>query len=321
MKKLIFIIFLTSLFTAGQLRSQICCGGGVYDIAVLSLNKKALFSAGYKWDNFNGVWDSGSEWIKTKQTNWQMTPSFSAAYRFNKHLQAGVSVPFVINRNELAGLPSSGSGIGDVVLSGRYEIFHEYSLYTVNKKTKMDEKTPYLAVTFGMTLPTGKSDDKADSEIDITGKGFYTAMLGVSFIKTILKNKFQFGADLSWLHSFSKTYNEYYNQPLTNSFKRQLGERLNYALTMNYLINMKSSVSLAFAGFIQGNHSIDEKSVSGSDENSFGLTASYTYYPLTYIRLTPLVKMNFPYSGIGTNAPGSFLVGINLVYYIESLDD
>ncbi len=320
MKKLIYLFILASLLNAGSVFSQICCGGGVYDIAVLSLNKKALFSYGYKWDNFSGVWDDKSDWLETKQTNWQMTNSFAAAYRFNKYLQAGVQIPFVLNRNELPGLPQSGSAFGDVVVSGRYEIFHEYSLYMENKKTKMDETTPYFAVTFGMTLPTGKSDENSDYEIDVTGKGFYTSMLGVSFIKTILKNKFQIGADLSWLHSFSKTYDKYYNV-VTPPYKRQLGERLNYALTMNYLLSSKSSVSLAFAGFTQGSHKIDGNSINGSNENAFGLTGSFTYYPKDFIRVSPLIKYSFPYNGLGTNAPGSFMAGINLVYYIENLDD
>lgn len=320
MKKILLLIFLVSITGAGRLYSQICCGGGVYDIAVLSLNKKALFGYGYKWDNFSGVWDDKSDWLKTKQTNWQMTNSFSAAYRFNKSLQAGVQIPFVLNRNELPGLPQSGSAFGDVVLSGRYEIFHEYTLYMENRNTKMDEKTPYFAVTFGMTFPTGKSDENSDFEIDVTGKGFYTSMLGVSFIKTLLKNKFQLGADLSWLHSFSKTYDKYYNAE-TTPYKRQPGERFNYALTMNYLLNYKSSLSLAFAGFVQGNHKIEGSSVPGSNENAFGLTGSFTYYPVDYVRVSPLIKYSFPYNGLGTNAPGSFMAGINLVYYIENLDD
>ncbi|MCE1165997.1 MAG: transporter [Bacteroidetes bacterium] len=320
MKKTLSILAAFLLLYAGYALPQICCGGGVYDIAVLSLNKKALFSAGYKWDNYSGVWNDKSDWLKTRQTNWQMTPSFSAAYRFNRQLQAGVQIPYVLNRNELPGLPQSGSSFGDIVISGRYEIFHEYTIYMENKNTKMDEKTPYFAVTFGMTLPTGKSDENSDNEIDVTGKGFYTSMLGVSFIKTVLKNKLQIGADLSWLHSFSKTYDKYYNLE-TTPYKRQLGERFNYALTFNYLLNFKSSLSLALGGFMQGNHKIEDVSVPGSNENSFGLTGSYTYYPVTYVRVSPLVKVSFPYNGLGTNAPGSFMLGINLVYYIENLDD
>lgn len=315
MKKLIFLIFFIFIFKSAY--SQICCGGGVYDIAVLSLNKKALFNVGYKFDNFFGVWDNNSDWRKTNQTNYQMLPSFSGAYRFNRHLQGGVLVPYIINKNDLPGLPSNGSGIGDIVLSGRYELFHEYSLYKEKNKIKTDSKTPYVAITFGMTFPTGKSDENAKSEVDITGKGFYTTSLGLSVIKTVLKNKVQLGSDLNWQHSFKNTYNEYYGNP-TAAYERKLGDRFNYAVSANYLINFYNSVSLAVGGFIQGNYSIDGNPVENSNENALSFFASYTYYPKTYIRISPLIKWNIPASGIGKNASGSILLGINLVYYLEN---
>ena len=314
--KRIFISIII-LFAANAVYSQVCCGGGVYDIAVLSLNKKALFNAGYKFDNYFGVWDNNSDWRKTSQTSYQMSPSFSGAYRFNRNIQAGVLVPYVINKNDLPGLPSNGSGIGDIVLSGRYELFHEYSLYKVKNKIKTDDKTPYIALTFGMTFPTGKSDENAESEVDITGKGFYTTSLGLSVIKTVLKNKVQLGGDLSWQHSFKKTYEEYYGNP-TVPYERKQGDRFNYALSANYLINFFNSVSLAAGGFLQSNYSINGSSVENSDENAVSFVASYTYYPETYIRISPLVKWNIPVSGLGKNAPGSILFGINLVYYLEN---
>lgn len=317
MKKLITLIFIVLISKASY--SQVCCGGGVYDIAILSLNKTALFNVGYKFDNNLGVWDSDKEWRKISQTSYQMTPAFSGAYRFNKQLQAGILIPFVINKNELPGLPSNGSGIGDVVLSGRYEIFHEYSLYKDKGKMKTDNKTPYLAVTFGMTFPTGKSDEEAESEVGISGKGYYTTSLGLSFIKTILKDKIQIGSDINWQHSFIKTYEKYYGNTVP-PYERKQGERFNYSVTANYLINFYNSVALSLGGFYQSNYSINGTGIDNTDENSYSMVASYTYYPKTYIRISPLIKWNIPSKGWGKNATGSILYGLNLVYYIENLD-
>lgn len=317
MRKLLLLFLL--VLCSESVYSQVCCGGGVYDIAVLSLNKKALFNIGYKFDDYLGVWSSDSRWTKLQQTAYQMTPTLSTAYRLNKQLQAGLLIPYVINRNELPGLPASGSGFGDVVLSGRYEIFHEYALYKEKGKIHTDDKTPYLAVTFGMTFPSGKSDENADSEVDITGKGFYTTSLGVSFIKTILKDKFQLGTDINWQHSFPKTFEKYYNQQ-TQPYERKQGDRFNLALSGNYLINFYNSVSLSVAGFFQNSYSINSVKAENTNESALSFTASYTYYPNTYIRVTPLVKWNVPVSGYGTNTYGSLLFGINLVYYIENLE-
>jgi hypothetical protein len=318
MKKLLLILFVVLLSESSY--SQVCCGGGVYDVAVLSLNKRALFNVGYKFDNYMGVWDSDNQWRKTSQTTYQMTPTFSGAYRFNKQWQAGVLVPFVINKNDLPGLPVNGSGIGDVVLSGRYEIFHEYTLYKEKDKIKTDKKTPYLAVTFGMTFPTGKSDENANSEIDITGKGFYTTSLGLSFIKTILKDKIQIGSDLSWQHSFDKTYEKYYSESIP-SYVRNQGERYNYSVTANYLINFYNSVSLSLGGYYQNSYSINGTSIDNTNENALSIITSYTWYPKTYVRISPLIKWNIPTTGYGKNAIGSTLFGINLVYYLENLED
>ncbi len=314
---LVFFILLT---ISGNAYSQVCCGGGVYDLAVLSLNKRALFSAGYKFDNFLGVWNSDNQWQKVSQAYYQMTPSLAAAYRFNKHLQAGLLVPYIFNNNELPGLPSSGNGIGDLVLSGRYEIFHEYALYKEKGKIKTDKVTPYFAITFGMTFPTGKSDENANSEVDITGKGFYTTSLGVSFIKTILKDKLQLGTDLSWQHSFPKTYTKYYNKDI-QPYERKQGDRFNAALSANYFINFYNSVSLSAACFFQNGYSINESKIENTNESTVNFTLSYTYYPKTYLRVTPLVKWNIPSNGFGTNTTGSMLFGINLIYYIENLED
>ena len=318
MRKLFFILIL--ILASETSYSQVCCGGGVYDLAVLSLNKRALFNVGYKFDNYMGVWDADNQWRDISQTNYQMTPSLSAAYRFNKHLQAGLLVPYIFNVNELPGLPTDGSGIGDVVLSGRYEIFHEYALYKEKGKIKTDKVTPYFAVTFGMTLPSGKSDENANSEIDITGKGFYTSSLGLSFIKTIIQDKFQLGTDLSWQHSFPKSYTKYYNQDI-QPYERKQGDRFNFAISGNYFINFYNSVSLAVSGFLQNGYSINDVKVENTNESIVNFVLSYTYYPKTYFRITPLFKWNIPSNGFGSNTTGSLLFGLSLVYYIENLDD
>jgi hypothetical protein len=318
-KKIILILFVLIIFKPVFTLAQVCCGGGVYDVAVLSLNKKALFNFGYKFDNFMGVWDSEKEWRENNNTVYQMIPSLSSAYRFNKQIQAGVLIPFNINKIESPGLPSNGSGIGDIVINGRYEFFHEYGLYKEKGKLKRDESTPYLAATLGFTFPTGKSDETADSEVDITGKGYFTSNLGISAIKTIFRDKLQLGADLSWQHSFEKTYEKYYGEELSQTYTRQQGDRFNYALTVNYLVNYWHALSFSFGGFLMNNYKLDDSEQDNTNENAINFVLSYTYYPSEVIRISPLIKWNIFSSGIGKNAPGSYLLGLNVVYYIENL--
>jgi hypothetical protein len=318
MKKIFILILFFAV--APEIFSQSCCGGSFYDIAVLSLDKKALFILGYTFDDYKGVWDQNGKWNKLTYTSWQMKPSFSSAYRFNNFLQAGISFPLVINRNVIPGLEPNGIGFGDITLSGRYEIFQEPSVFFSKRKSEEGINNPYLALTFGVTLPTGKSEQTAKTEAEILGKGFFITSLGVSAMKTIVKNKFQTAVDLNWQHSFSKTYSEYFGQTLPVSYKKQPGERFNYAVSFNYLISTWHAASVSVGGFFQGKYRIDGVAGEFSDENSLNFSASYTYYPDINIRITPSVKWFIPSDNIGKNAPGSVMLGINLVYYLENDD-
>jgi hypothetical protein len=315
--KRIILAFAIFSFAACTVKAQSCCGGSFYDIAVLPLDKKALFNAGVNYDNYNGVWDNTGTWKKINYTAYQIKPVVSAVYRFNSILQAGASVPFVYNRSELPGLQPNGAGIGDITVNGRFEIFHEFQRYKSGKKYVQDTKKPYLAVTFGVVLPTGRSDETATTEAGITGKGFFMSSLGFSVMKTIIKDKFQIALDLGWQHSFEKNYEKVYGVPISTPVSKQLGEKLNYGLSFNYLINYWNAASLSLGGFTQGAYKINGNEGIDSDERSIYLTGSYTYYPIPEIRITPSFKWNIPSDNLGKNAPTSLSFVINGVYYIE----
>ncbi len=301
--------------------SQSCCGGSIYDVAVLPLSKKALFNLGFNYENYMGVWNESGEWNKITNTSYQVKPLISTGYRFNKQIQAGFSFPIIYNRNELPGLKPSGSGIGDITISGRYELLHEFQTYKYCDKNLTDKKSPYLAFTFGLTFPTGVSDESATSETDITGKGFYTSSLGLSLIKSIVRNKFQTSLDISWQHNFEKTYSNVYGEPVTNTFTKKLGDRFNYGLSLIYLLNEKNAFALSAGGFLQGSYTIDGIKGYNSDEYVLNFITSYTFYPNLNIRITPAFKWYIPANNIGKNSTGSFLITLNLVYYLENNDD
>ena len=311
---LLFIIILT-LFSVNSY-SQSCCGGSFYDLAVLSLDKKVLFNAGFNFDNNIGLWDQNGTWTENKITSWQMKPLISAAYRFNDNIQVGTSIPYVINRNELPGLPPGGSGIGDISLSGRYEFFHEFQRFKTGERYKIDTKKPYLALIAGVIIPTGKSDESATTEADITGKGYYSTSLGISCMKSVIKDKFQVAVDLSWIHSFEKTYEQSFGIE-TSPYKRKQGDRINYALSLNYLINYWNAASVTIGGFDQGSYQRDGITEDNSGEKGFTLSASYSYYPTLDIRITPSFKWILPSDNLGINTTGSLTYVLNVVYYIE----
>jgi len=295
------------------------CGGGTGDLAVLSLDGLALFNIGFSRDQFNGVWDKNGNWLTNNYSQSQFKIAMNSAYRLNRHIQFAVSLPFVFNNSNIPGLKQNGSGIGDLVIGGRYELFHEFQPKKEGKKLKLDKTLPYLAITFGLNLPTGKSEENAQNDVDITGKGFYSTTLGISVTKTIIRLKLQILGDFSWQHSFEKKYSSYFGKPITYDYRKKAGEKFNYSLTANYIINSFHSVSLTASGFFQNNYKLNGSEIDNSNERSSAIVLAYTYYPWVPFRITTSVKTGLPGDDMGMNAPGSTTYNINFTYYIPSI--
>lgn len=314
---IIIIIFLFSLHEA--VYSCNSCGGGTGDLAVLSLDGIALFNIGASRDNYTGIWDKNGNWVSNNYSQSQYKFVINTAYRLNRHIQFAVSVPFIYNTSNIPGLKYSGSGFGDIVIGGRYELFHEFQPVKEGKKLKLDKSTPYLAITFGLNLPSGRSEETAENDVDITGKGFYSTTLGVSVTKSIIKSKLQIMGDFSWQHSFEKKYSSYFGTPITYDYIKQAGEKFNYSLTANYIFNSWHAVSLTASVFFQGNYKINGTEGTNSNERSTNLVLAYTYYPSIPFRITTSVKMGLPGDNFGINAQGSTAFNISLTFYLSDL--
>ena len=140
-------------------------------------------------------------------------------------------------------------------------------------------------------------------------------------LKSLVKDKFQIAVDLSWQHYFQRTYNQIYGVTVQTSYTKGLGDRFNYGLSLKYLINHWSAVSLSAGGYSQGAYRIND--IAGENSNEFvtNFTVSYTYYPLSIFRITPSIKWFIPAPNIGKNSTGSYLFTLNCVYYLENNDD
>jgi len=105
---------------------------------------------------------------------------------------------------------------------------------------------------------------------------------------------------------------------LPTSFTKNQGERINYGISFTYLINHWNAASLTAGGFSQGPFSINGLKSDNSNEYGWSFTASYTYFPYTFFRITPSFKWYIPENNFGKNSTGSLLFNINFVYYIEN---
>ena len=317
MKIKIFFSLIILLLLTGDSKPCNICGGGTGDIVVLALDGRALINLGLSYDSYLGVWDYKGVWRETPYKKDQARFSLGFAYRLNKHLQFGLSLPYIYNNHDVPGLPTSGTGLGDISLSGRYEFFHEYQLVRRNNKTVVDSKLPYLALTFGITLPTGKSDEDAKNEVDVTGKGYFMSSLGISVTKSIIKNHLQISSDFSWQHGFKKTYEKYFGEELSGPFTKSPGDKFNYSVSLNYIFNNWHAVTLTASGFSQTSYYVNDRIGDDSNERNLSFIAAYTFYPSVPFRITPSIKWTIPNNNMGKNATGSTTFLVNFTYYFE----
>lgn len=315
MKIIITVLLLLVILTGKSFPCNIC-GGGTSDVAVLSLDGRFLFNLGFGHDNYLGNWDAEGVWHKNTYSKNQFKTTFSAAYRLNPHIQFSISMPYVVNFSKVPGLKARGNGIGDVSVFTRYEFFHEYRVKKVKGKSRIDDVTPYLALTFGVMIPTGTSEDKALSEVDVTGKGYYTTSLGISLIKSLIKNMLQLSTDFTWQHAFEKKYFTYFGNSAGSGFRKQAGDKFNYGIALNYILSSEHAVSFSTSGFFQNSYIYNGSNVPQSNERVLNFTAAYTFYPHIQFRVTPSVKWNLTGNDFGKNTTGSTTFGINLTYYI-----
>jgi len=311
---IIFFLCADNLFPCNS------CGGGTSDLAILSLDGRALFNLGFSYDHYNGVWDKDGLWRSNQYTQTQYKISLSAAYRISTHLQFAVSLPFIYNYSSIPRLKNSGAGIGDFIIGGRYEFFHEFQVSKKGGKPRIDRTLPYLALTFGLTLPTGKSEETAENDVDITGKGYYTTSLGISLTKSIIRSRLQLTTDFNWQHSFEKNYKSYFGVPLSSDFRKCPGDKFNYSVSMNYIFNSWHALAVSASGFAQSNYTINDVSGQNSAERTTNFVLAYTYYPSIPFRITPSIKWTFPTDNFGKNAPGSTTFNLNLTYYFSDLN-
>lgn len=315
-----YFIVLLFIFAASDIYTCNNCGGGTGDLAVLSLDGTALINLGFTFDHYTGVWDRNGKWRSNDYSQSQFKTIFNSAYRVSRHLQFAISLPFVSNMSNVPGLKKNGSGIGDLTLGGRFEFTHEFQPKKKGKKLMLDNKLPYTALTFGITVPTGKSDETALYDVDITGKGFYTSSLGISVTKSIIKSRLQVTGDFSWQHSFEKSYKSLYGVALASDYKKQPGDKFNYSISLNYIFNSWHAVSLTASGFTQNNYRVNGTQGIDSEERTAGLVLAYTYYPSIPFRITSSFKLGIPTDNLGKNAQGSNTFNINFTYYFSDLN-
>lgn len=159
MKK--YVVILTAVFALPVFASacDICgCGVGNSYIGILPDFTKTIFGVRYRYNSLLTHIGAGgvTTYLTTKET--YRTAELWGGWNISTNFRIMASAPYSFNERVNQGIPNSKSGIGDVFVSGYYQIIN-------SRKTVFSDKllVQSLWVGAGAKLPTGKYNpsDKA----------------------------------------------------------------------------------------------------------------------------------------------------------------
>ena len=168
------------LLACAEARAQACCaGGGLLAPARLTVHEDALVAlearSGVEAGSIDGVGRfrgnaRGAGGI-------ELTQSLLGTLRVLREGQVTLLVPVTERGLWASGLTDWGGGLGDVVLSFRYDFM----------LAGESVRIPGLALLAGITFPTGRSPDQGRNPLgsDATGAGQWQGALGLGVEQTV----------------------------------------------------------------------------------------------------------------------------------------
>lgn len=232
-----------------------------------------------------------------------VTYNLGLRYGVNPRLSLNLDVPYLGRKTvyqkggaggsaaAIAQEQTTGSGIGDISVSGNYKLLAETPSW------------PETVLTFGVTAPTGREpygiswkvlerDNDgfirfAVPEKEPTGNGVWQANTGVSMVKTA--DPAILFANFGYIHSFPASFDDLDNNPDTvNPGDVRLGRSFYFGAGVAFAFNERTSLSLSFSDKLSARASTRYDGagwvkVIGSDANAamFNLGVTYALNPNT----------------------------------------
>ena len=244
-----------------------CCGGGSSSSLVLPKFSQSMVSVSTDWENYDGFWDSGRNYTPDPPGSSlnQYRLNVGYAHRLASRWQASVSVPYVWNSNQYAGLDSSTQGLGDTTLSAWYEAFD--GITCIWKVRKWEDLKPAIYFGAALTVPTGISPyDDVNNSFDITGRGLYRLDASVLLEKTI----YPWNASLLYVYGkhLERDVNREYGK-YVEPYQKQLGDRQLMTASAGYTYFLESmdtvTFTLAYSQLQEAKGAIDGRSDATSE--------------------------------------------------------
>ncbi len=209
-------IVATAILLAGAARAapaaaQACCAGGaLVNPARLALHEDYALGLQTRVRADLGSFDPSGHY-QSSATEQDFEQDVAASFRIAGRLQAGVVLPLVETRRIESGIPTWGSGIGDLALGARYDLLlATEALYW-----------PGVGFLANVVVPTGKpaGEGTNPASTDATGTGTYNATIGIDLEK--VHGPLYFALDAWLTYCWSRTVRLTGSPSLTTSFPLQ----------------------------------------------------------------------------------------------------
>lgn len=162
-----FALFaLLALLAPRAARAQACCvGASAIGTARLAAHEDAVVGVGARVVALYASMDQKGRFVPSPRgaVEVDFEQDIAATLRVLRHGQLTVIVPFVETYRAAAGLAESGAGFGDLRLGARYDFIEPGA----------SPKWPGIALSFGLTVPTGRPPEAASTPLatGATGTG------------------------------------------------------------------------------------------------------------------------------------------------------
>jgi hypothetical protein len=191
--------------------AQACCAGGaLVNPARLALHEDYAVGVQIRVRQDLGSFDPNGHY-HASATEQDFEQDLAASFRLGERTQAGVVLPLIETRRLESGIPTWGSGVGDLAIGGRYDpLLATETLYW-----------PGIGILVNVVVPTGKAAGEGTNpaSTDATGTGTYNATLGIDLEKVHGPLYFALNAWLTYIWSRTVLLTD--SPPLTTDFPLQ----------------------------------------------------------------------------------------------------
>lgn len=285
---------LGAFFAPGQAAAQACCAGAsVVAPGRLKFEEQRLVGLELRGHDALGTF--------TPAGDYEAAPSGASELGFQQTLFAGtklfdegqlvLAVPLVQTRRAGGGLAETGGGLGDVTLSGRWDL-----TFAGNVRHR-----PGFALLASATAPTGTPVDAAKKPLatDATGAGAWQGALGASVE--------QVHGSFFWLGLASLAG----RTPRTvQGIREQLGPQLTVTLAGGYALGEGGGVALTLTHLREPDATVGGRTAAGSGRAATTLGAAFGYGLSARWRVQASLYDELPIGGLGKN--GAAGVGATL---------